>query len=688
VILREDHRICRQGGKELGGMNIIIRGRRMPLLGSVLSALAVAALAAPNAAPAAPPAAPARAARPAVAAAASGQPAWLAAVRQRAVLHKRNGRFVTNGPDPRLSLVPDRRGGDVAGWARRRAEEAAAAQDAAGGAALRSATPRSAPKPRTRGRLAVTEREAAGTRGANDSLATAEKLRGFGTRKPLVNAVDLSGNQSAAELPPVEKLPPNVEDDGLPETARVTGVSTERGGFGTTGFIGDAPPTAEEPAREDVDFYALDLTAGELFDASLHVTSGNLIPLIFLVDENGNFLADSFFDPDLFDVDISVPIRSTGRYYLAAIGFFLISDDPAETGPTTGDYDLTLTARAGDVDTFAVPLAAGDVLGVSVADAGKLVTIYDAEGTELMGSSQDFTAILPANTPMPGGGNAAAETVAPKKGTYYVSVAGGDGPYTAMIEAYRPGGTGRVAQTVFLDYDGQRLNTGMFFGRGVTTLSPLSAFLGNWGLPSSARKALGRRIKATVQENIDADLRAAGLSDSVSVRVVTSDEVADPFGRKGVMRVVVGGTMEESGVFTIGIAQSIDPGNFDREETALVLLDSISEPGDLENAPYSLNSYLTPRSNKLAFVGRAVGNIVSHEVGHTLGSWHTDNSDARASLMDAGGNFALLYGVGPDEVGGTRDDADVDFVVDTFDLFEGFTGEEDTRARSVWALSR
>ncbi|MFN0282415.1 MAG: hypothetical protein ACKVZ6_10635, partial [Kineosporiaceae bacterium] len=78
----------------------------------------------------------------------------------------------------------------------------------------------------------------------------------------------------------------------------------------------------------------------------------------------------------------------------------------------------------------------------------------------------------------------------------------------------------------------------------------------------------------------------------------------------------------------------------------------------------------------------------AHEVGHTIGNWHTDNSNEQASLMDAGGNFALLYGVGPDEVGGTGDDPDVDFVVDTFDLFEGFTGQEDTRARSVWALSR
>ena len=40
----------------------------------------------------------------------------------------------------------------------------------------------------------------------------------------------------------------------------------------------------------------------------------------------------------------------------------------------------------------------------------------------------------------------------------------------------------------------------------------------------------------------------------------------------------MGGTIAESGISTIGIAESIDPGNFETDETALVLLDSLSEP--------------------------------------------------------------------------------------------------------------
>ena len=63
----------------------------------------------------------------------------------------------------------------------------------------------------------------------------------------------------------------------------------------------------------------------------------------------------------------------------------------------------------------------------------------------------------------------------------------------------------------------------------------------------------------------------------------------------------------------------------------------------------------------MRFVGTALGNIASHEAGHYFGNWHVDQFNDVLNLMDQGGNFPLLYGVGPDRVGGTADDPDVDF---------------------------
>ena len=94
-------------------------------------------------------------------------------------------------------------------------------------------------------------------------------------------------------------------------------------------------------------------------------------------------------------------------------------------------------------------------------------------------------------------------------------------------------------------------------------------------------------------------------------------------GRDERHRVIVGGTIAESGLSTIGIAQSIDPGNFETEETAFVLLDVLSGPaGD----DASLNTYLTPASDRVAFVGHALGNVIAHEAGHMFGSGNTHNS--------------------------------------------------------------
>lgn len=146
---------------------------------------------------------------------------------------------------------------------------------------------------------------------------------------------------------------------------------------------------------------------------------------------------------------------------------------------------------------------------------------------------------------------------------------------------------------------------------------------------------------------------------------------------------VVGGRFEESGVGQIGTPQSIDPGNFAHEETALVQLDLVSLP----DGAFSINQYLTPQSNRVAFVGQALGNLVSREIGHLAGNYDTDPDSPAINLMDADGNFPGFFGVGADGVGGSADDVDVDFGKDTYAPATGLTGTEDTLNVAAWGLT-
>ena len=49
-----------------------------------------------------------------------------------------------------------------------------------------------------------------------------------------------------------------------------------------------------------------------------------------------------------------------------------------------------------------------------------------------------------------------------------------------------------------------------------------------------------------------------------------------------------------------------------------MLLDVLSEPAG-EPADVSLNTYINRASDRIGFIGQAVGNIASHEVGHFFG---------------------------------------------------------------------
>jgi hypothetical protein len=596
-----------------------------------------------------------------------------------------DGRRVADpvGPNPYLSLLPDPATVDMHSWKASSAARSAARHaemEQRGVGSRRDVTP-----------LVVEEAEPDAVRGANDTVATSEPVADVGSRPGDEPAAEIRGTLAPAPAPVPFAPPP--EDNGSIPLAGETGL---QGGTvtvtATTGTIGDGPHGSGGDGRGDVDFFAVRAAAaGQRLVVDVQTGGSGLDPVVAVWDAAGGVVAVEDDGPggDL-DSLLTTRLPAAADYFVSVsdVGSFLPGDpfDPSSAFGVgrEGDYTATFALDATDIDFYAVRLRPGDVLSGSVDGSVTRLAVHalhDGGVREVLGTSLDLSFLYPLASPLRGGGNAVVDHVADVEGVHYVAAEGRSGDYAVALEVHRPGPDVQHArQTVFLDFDGGQVDTAVLGGPGVRELSPLSAFLTAWGIPAWQEDALIDRVVATATENLRRDFARTG----VTVRILNSRDHRDRFGRPGVSRVVVGGTIAESGIPTIAIAQSIDPGNFEMAETALVLLDFLSASAD---QPESLNAYLRPGSDRVRFVGTAIGNLVAHEAGHYLGSWHVDPFDDVADLMDAGGNYAQMFGVGPDGVGGTADDPDVDFGIDRLSPFEGLTGTENTAARTRWGLT-
>ena len=141
-------------------------------------------------------------------------------------------------------------------------------------------------------------------------------------------------------------------------------------------------------------------------------------------------------------------------------------------------------------------------------------------------------------------------------------------------------------------------------------------------------------------------------------------------------QVFVMGTQVQVAISTIGISESIDPGNFDSYEQAIVLLDTIATTTTSEDV--ELNG------EQFDLVGEVLASVIAHEIGHFTGAYHVDFFNERLDVMD---QFYTL-GLGPDGVFNTRDDRRDSrvFGKDQYSTLEGFKGEEDTGAVIYWGV--
>lgn len=584
-------------------------------------------------------------------------------------------------PNPYISFVLDAAAPDYRYWNARIALES-----------YRRAERRGELSPPAR-LLSFEESEATGTTGANETYATAEFVAGFGTGSEDDSAVTITGSL-LDDAVTVEAVGPFAEDDGSIPLASNTGLEVGDGLIVQGAEIGDGPHGA---TTGDFDYYAVTATAPSQTIRLQMFGDLNVV----LYDESGTALASNLFRFDTgrpTDFPVAYRVAAPGTYYAAVFGnppaldiYPFLADplDPASgPGPgTTGTYDLSISLLEHDVDVFAFDLEAGDVLGVGEG-TGALgaVEIFGPDGSVMVSSDRPVSFFYPEDSPLPSEGDVVvgASTVAHEAGRYAVAVrsTGSGGPYAFGVHAFRPRTETEegATQVLFVDFDGATIDAEATWGEGnpEATLSPLAAFMADWGFEPSDEDELIDRIMAVLEENLVEDMMEFSNNPNTGVVLQNSRDHADPGAAPYVSRLIVGGTIEELGITVSGIASAIDPGNFGLEDVGVILLDRFSAPADEEFN--SLNAIeIAPGAEKLDLVATAVGNLAAHEAGHFLGLWHTDGYNPVQSVQDEVSqyNFKYATGIGPDLVFGTADDVDLDFLTDRYSLFEAFVGVED-----------
>ena len=590
-------------------------------------------------------------------------------------------------PNPFLGRVMDATKVDYYGWRKSieaRATAAMKAREAAQGN----------PRSKTAQPVLVDEAEPANLSGLNDVLASGELISGVATdanpRARLLGTLapprDVSTNFASFD-----------EDNGSISLASDTGVASTFAAMQTSATIGDGPHGSSGSNSGDFDFYSIDLDAGQNITATTEVFD-TFDSVLVVYDADGEIIASNDDAGAGVASKLTFTPTAAGAYYVMVTGFSgaALPEDPFESASglgagSEGQYELLISTAGPDIDVYAIDLRAGDVIGASITGAGNWLQVFDPDGRETIGSTQDFSALYPIASPLPGGGNAVLAYTVAQDGRHFISVRGSnEGDYDATVELYRSGlaNAGPEAkQRILVDFDGARVQTSVFSGPGGRQITGLAGFLGGWGLGPDDEDALIEATMEVVWENLRRDLIRRGSNPDFIIRLADSRRVSrrNRFGSEQVSRVVVGGTIAEAGISTIGVASSIDPGNFGHEDDALVLLDELSAPIP---SPLSLNTYLAASApDKIKLIATGLGNIIAHEAGHYLGNYHTDSYNSTANIMDEGPNLPNTLGTGPDELLGTGDDVDVDFGVDEFTPYEAYTGQQDTLENTAFGLT-
>ncbi len=532
----------------------------------------------------------------------------------------------------------------------------------------------------------IDENEPAGMRGVNDTPGTAEPLGPLG-----VSGVQISGMLSPE--PPIlyGGAEEEVVDDGAIHLARevhlISGTRVQ-----VQGIIGDGLHGSRGGNTGDFDVYRMGaLLAGQRITIDVDTSPGDprLNSKVALYDSTGMRLnaSKNGGDGDRNSyLEVVIPVDGVYFAVVRGTNSWWPSDpfDPA-SGPKAGSegpYILTLGIDAEDLDWYSVDMQAGDVLSAAVEDSARHLVLADTDGTVHLASDLDRSDLLPVTSPLLKGGNANLAIVIAETGRYFLRVGHGAGSYSVTLTARRAGHEQEsTKQVLFVDFDGADFDARFIGGRTDARLSPLQKFLENQGIAQDEDFIIDLAL-VTLKENLVDDLQEA-LAVDVFLDIQNSRDHPDSWGASNVSRVIVGGSRSELGLETIGIAESVDVGNFVLNETAVVLLDRITDP--LWEPSFSAVQR-APGVSMADLLGLALGNIIAHEAGHLIASFHTGHAEYPWQIMDASPEAAGFLGAGPDKTLGTGDDLDVDLGVSPYWELEGFIGLQDSRTATLYGL--
>ncbi|WP_010182006.1 T9SS type A sorting domain-containing protein [Aquimarina agarilytica] len=528
----------------------------------------------------------------------------------------------------------------------------------------------------------------------NDNIDKAEDISDFRKDNSLVNLGVINGKN--ANFDKKQLLKKHFTEDEIrgnddllhAELLNFNGPITVIEG---TSFLGNGPMKSY-----DIDVYKVNLKANDLlsfeFNKAIADANQKLELVVELLDKDLNTINLVRITDDF---SLRYYAEKTDSYYMRIYNdnFFDEIKEPVDPEKEV-NYGFTIDiGREYNDDYYKLNLKKEDVLvfkstSRSVVDFSlynpALEKIYTAY--QLVGASNSFV-IGEDGGPLgnsPGAFNLTGTYTIPETGTYTFRAGtyGIEEDYEIETFIGRPGyelNKGK-RHIVYLDFTGEKIRSNVNTQRadfkplkynnlkGVegeieVVIPAFKEYLENWGIEKTDENTQRLAKKITEQVELDfEELKQKNLNPNYDITFIS--DLGDPF-----LGEVLPDTMEDLGIeynrvylggslndFNInddstfsGIASSVDIGNYEYDNHAIVLLESFSSK---YNSTYSFNFVdLVKGSKKEDLIAKGVSVVVSHEAAHFFGMEHTaQHSDGvNFDIMNSGLENHKLVGLQFDE---------------------------------------